>query len=884
MIELRTLGALDLRKQGKEVRAVLQQPKRLGLLAYLAMATPRRFHRRDALLGMFWSELDQSHARAALRRALYFLRQALGDEAVVGRGDEEVAVAESGFWCDVGEFEQAIAAGDFKKAADLYRGDLLEGFYVSQAPEFERWLDLQRSHLRERAALALKVLTEEAERNRDWDAAAGWARRAAALSPHDEAAFRKILSLLERTGDRAGVIKAYDEFAARLRDAYEIDPSPETRDYVAELRAKESSPRPAAAKPRVSLPGTPLPLDPGSVAVLPFSVRGNSELAYLSEGMVDLLSTKLEGAGDLRTIDPRSLLSALAQRDDSAVTPETGRAIGHRFGAGSFLLGSIVAAGGRLEMSASLFQTDGAAVATAEARGEVESDIFDMVDELARQLLAGRSGAPRGRLTRLAALTTGSLTALKAYLRGEHDLRKVKYLAAMDGFQQATSADPDFALAYYRMAAATAASAMPELAREAAARANSLRERLAPRDRILLDAQRAWLAGATAEAESLYQTTVTNYPDDLEAWFLLGDLRFHSNPLRGRSVVEAKPAFERTLALDPDHVTALVHLVRIAALEGNETERDRLIERVIALSPEGDRAVPMEALRAFARRDRKAMEAVTARLQEARPLIAGIAFADISLYSGNLAGAEELGRAVMRTVRDSELRALGHIVLAHVLGAQGRWREARAELVAAEPHAPAWALEVRALFSALPFATVEPAELAADRAALEAWDATKTEPHHHLAFAAHNGVHPHLREYLRGLLAVRSGDGPAAEEALLLLRKLEQPVSSAGFIDNLILSLTATLALSRGDAAAALRALESMWVEVWFQLTVASPFFSQAYDRYLRGEILRVLGREKEAVRWYATIAQRSPYELIYRGAADERLVTAITPEETATR
>lgn len=880
MIELRALGGLDLRQQGKEVRAVLQQPKRLGLLAYLAMATPRRFHRRDALLGMFWSELDQSHARAALRRALYFLRQALGDKVIVGRGDEEVAIAETGFWSDVVEFERAMAAGDFKASAELYRGDLLEGFYVSQAPEFERWLDLHRTHLRERAAMALKSLTDEAERAGNWDGAAEWARRAASLSPYDEAAFRRILSLLERSGDRAGAIKAYDEFASRLRSAYEIDPSPETREHVAGLRSRERAPRPAERKPPVSSPGTSLPVDPGSIAVLPFTVRGSAELGYLGEGMVDLLSTKLEGAGDLRTIDPRSLLSALAHQGDSELTPETGRVIAQRFGAGCFLLGSIVGAGDRLEMGATLYQADGKPVTTAQARGKVESDIFDMVDELARQLLAGRSSAPSGRLNRLAALTTGSLHALKAYLRGEHDLRQVKYFEAIDDFQQAIAADPDFALAYYRMAAANAASAMPDLAREAAARANALRERLAPRDRILLDAQRAWLSGGTAEAESLYRATVVNYPDDLEAWFLLGDLQFHSNPLRGRSVVEAKPAFQRALVLDPDHVTALVHSVRIAALEGNEAERDQLIERVINLSPEGDRALPMEALRAFARRDRKAMESVSARLLNARALIAGIAFADIALYSGNLAGAEELGRTFMKTLRDPELKALGHIVLAHVLGAQGRWKEARAELLAAEPHAPAWALEVRALFSALPFVPVEPGDLAADRAALEAWEPTNAEAHHHLAFAAHNGVHPHLREYLRGLLAVRAGEQSEAVSALERLQGLEQPVPSAGFVDNLVLSLTATLAFSRNDSAGALRALESMWVEVWFQLTVASPFFSQAYDRYLRGEVLSALGRGDEAVRWRTTIAQRSPYELIYRSATEAGLrgVTTITP------
>lgn len=867
MIELRTLGVLDLRQDGKEVRAVLQQPKRLAFLAYLAMSTPRRFHRRDALLGMFWPELDQSHARAALRRALYFLRQALGDDVIEARGDEELAIAETGFHCDVNDFEVAMAAGDFRRAVALYRGDLLEGFFVEKAAEFERWLDLHRGHLRERVTLALKALTDEAEQHQDWNGATTWARRATELSPYDEVGFRRILSLLERTGDRTGAIKAYDEFAARLRAAYEIEPSAETRRHVEELRTRLAQPR---GPGKVAAPAAAL--DPQLIAVLPFTVRGSADLAYLGEGMVDLLSTKLEGAGELRTIDPRALLSALAHQRDTAVNPENGREIARKFGAGGFLLGSMVAAGGRLEMSATLYQTQGEGTVSAQSRGEVESDIFDMVDELARQLLASRSRSPGARLTRLAALTTSNLPALRAYLRGEHDLRQGKYFLAMDGLQQAINEDPEFALAYYRLAAATAASAMPELAREAAGKANALRERLAPRDRILLDAQRAWLNGATAEAENLYQATVANYPEDVEAWFLLGDLRFHSNPLRGRSVAEARPAFEQTEALDPEQVTPLVHLVRIAALEGNAAERDRLIEQVIRLSPEGDRALPMAALRAFAHRDQPAMAAVTAELQRARPLIAGIAYADIALCSGNLPDAVKLGRTLMGGIRDDELRALGHLVLAHVIGAEGRWSEARAELELAGPLAPAWALEVRALFSALPFVPVSPAELARDRAELEAWDAQRVEPDHHIAFAVHNGVHPHLREYLIGLLAVRGDDLKAAQGALERLKALEAPVSSAGFVENLGLSLAATMAWHQGDAAAALRSLEAMWIEVWFQLTVASPFFSQAYDRFLRGEVLRSLGREAEARRWWETIAQRSPYELIYREPALARL------------
>ena len=97
MIELRTLGAVDLRTaDGREAGTVLRQPKRLALLAYLAADAPRRFHRRDTLLALFWPELDASHARAALRRSLHFLRQGLGSEALASRGDEEVSVPVDG--------------------------------------------------------------------------------------------------------------------------------------------------------------------------------------------------------------------------------------------------------------------------------------------------------------------------------------------------------------------------------------------------------------------------------------------------------------------------------------------------------------------------------------------------------------------------------------------------------------------------------------------------------------------------------------------------------------------------------------------------------------------------------------------------------------------
>ena len=104
----------------------------------------------------------------------------------------------------------------------------------------------------------------------------------------------------------------------------------------------------------------------------------------------------------------------------------------------------------------------------------------------------------------------------------------------MERFQAAVDADPSFALAHYRLAAAAAGCALPDFARETADRAAEHQQRLSPHDRLVLGAQRAWLHGAVDQAESLYNTITGTYPDDVEAWFHLGDLLFHSNPLRGR--------------------------------------------------------------------------------------------------------------------------------------------------------------------------------------------------------------------------------------------------------------------------------------------------------------------------------------------------------------
>jgi tetratricopeptide (TPR) repeat protein len=157
---------------------------------------------------------------------------------LVGRGEEEIGLDRERFWCDVGAFEAALDRGNGEEALELYRGDLLSGFFVSGAPEFERWLADRREELRRRACGAAWGLADGAAGAGNKAAAGHWARRAANLAPFDEGVVNRAIALLDTVGDRSGAVQLYEAFARRLDEELELQPSPETRALVEEIRSR----------------------------------------------------------------------------------------------------------------------------------------------------------------------------------------------------------------------------------------------------------------------------------------------------------------------------------------------------------------------------------------------------------------------------------------------------------------------------------------------------------------------------------------------------------------------------------------------------------------------------------------------------------------------
>jgi predicted ATPase/DNA-binding SARP family transcriptional activator len=274
-LALYLFGPFQATLEGNEVTNFATDKAR-ALLAYLAVEADRP-HRRDALAGLLWPDLPQDRARQSLRQTLSRVRQALRDRDpsapfFLVQQERVQFSATSDSWLDVAAFTTILAACQthahrhigacrpcldrLQQAAALYRGDLLDQFFLPDSAPFEEWALFKRDWLRQQAMEALAVLATYHERRADYPQAQLYAWRQVELEPWCEEAHRQLMRLLAQTGKRSAALAQYESCCRTLAESLGVEPTAETVVLYEQIRDGV----PVHIPPRHNLPPPPGPL------------------------------------------------------------------------------------------------------------------------------------------------------------------------------------------------------------------------------------------------------------------------------------------------------------------------------------------------------------------------------------------------------------------------------------------------------------------------------------------------------------------------------------------------------------------------------------------------------------------------------------------------
>lgn len=239
-LELALLGNPELHLAGQPLGR-FRSAKAYALLYYLAVT--RRAQPRTVLAGLFWGDVDEYYARRNFNRTLSDVTQFVGDHLVVER--QSVAFNHSQpYWLDVALLETASTTAPTAQnvatlaaAANLYRADFLDGFYVQEAPEFEQWVLRERGRLRAGALQLHDTLSHYYAHQGELMPAMDHARRMLQLEPWREEAHRQLMLLLAQSGQRSAALAQFELCRQALSSELDVEPDGATLDLVARIRA-----------------------------------------------------------------------------------------------------------------------------------------------------------------------------------------------------------------------------------------------------------------------------------------------------------------------------------------------------------------------------------------------------------------------------------------------------------------------------------------------------------------------------------------------------------------------------------------------------------------------------------------------------------------------
>jgi DNA-binding SARP family transcriptional activator len=261
-LRLRTFGAPAVEGPRGALGGTAAQPQSLALLTLLAAAGERGMS-RDKIIALLWPECDDKRARHRLSQLGHALRRSLG-EHIFASASAELRLDFGQITSDITEFRTACAREDSARAVACYGGPFLDGFFLSDAPEFERWAEGERVAFARAFTEVLETLAIDAESRGDRPEAARWWSRLAEHEPLSSRVIIKLMSALAAHGDRAGALEQARRYEDELGRELEAEPNPAVVALAERMRAAPVDAASFSATPRRRL----------IVSVVPFTRLG----------------------------------------------------------------------------------------------------------------------------------------------------------------------------------------------------------------------------------------------------------------------------------------------------------------------------------------------------------------------------------------------------------------------------------------------------------------------------------------------------------------------------------------------------------------------------------------------------------------------------------
>jgi DNA-binding SARP family transcriptional activator len=376
MARLRLLGEVMLTNIGGQ-DATPRSVKGRALLAYLALAPKGRVD-RGKIAGLLWSE--SSDAKASLRQCVRELREAADAASLdIFTADmHSLTLDLKALWVDALEIERLAANADVadpERMSALYAGELLEGLEVRD-PEFEAWLGVKRSYLREQACRWLERALQRGLDTNDFVVLRRAAYALLALDPAHEEAHRALIRHHALRGDPAAAVRQYLDCRQALARELDLTPSAETEALLKQIRSSTFCGAPNISPVlSVATQGGLGPLR-ASLSVEQRSLAAADPceaevLAALAAGLREALSRK--GRLSIMAALPRAISA-----DGKAQTPDE---LCYRVEL------SMLSRAERMRFCAELAETGSGKVLWAEHHDRAfGSDIFALVDDIASKL------------------------------------------------------------------------------------------------------------------------------------------------------------------------------------------------------------------------------------------------------------------------------------------------------------------------------------------------------------------------------------------------------------------------------------------------------------------------------------------------------------------